>query len=113
MALVSTDRNGRHYIRIGDGYCCQISRSGSRQYVGYDMPGDMEPFSLLLAKALNGPSISRSFLIRGGHVETVIGDSSNFGYPVVFGFWFVVGLTLESKLKHPRQWLIRRPRTRR
>ncbi len=75
----------------------------------YDMPGDMEPFSLLLAKALNGPAFP-SFLIRGGHVETVLGKLT--WIPVVFGFWFVVGLALESKLKHPRQWLIRRPRTR-
>ena len=71
----------------------------------YDMPGDMEPFSLLLAKALNGPAFP-SFLIRGGHLETILGTLT--WIPYVFAFWFVVGIALEFKLNHPGQWRIKR-----
>lgn len=74
----------------------------------YDAPGDMEPFSLLLARTLNGPAFSWFLptLRYGAFIGTLL--TSVTWLPEILVFWFVVGIAAESKLRRPGQWLIKR-----
>jgi hypothetical protein len=73
---------------------------------GYEGPDDVEPFSLLFAKALAGPGFFPFLQIHSlwkQHQGIVL----YFGWvPATFIFWFLMGLLLEFKLRHPGDLLI-------
>jgi hypothetical protein len=112
VALVSGARDDRGYVRTAVTFALMTRAnldfiSPDSPIRGLDMPGDREPFSLLLVSTVNGPGFFPFLQVQSLRVEleSVIVDLR--WLPAVFNFWLAVGLVFDFKLSHPDQWLVK------